>query len=138
MTVLIGYDGKPDTEAALEYAAKLSISFEEPLYVLTVVTKEQMDPNDMDPSIQAYMEAASQKVMMMGADVHTIIEVGKAEDVILEVADRFQCDAIVVGRPERSRFDRMVMGSVSQNLVENSDCPVIIVPTPEPENGESR
>jgi nucleotide-binding universal stress UspA family protein len=131
MTVLIGYDGKPDTEAALEYAAKLSISFEEPLYVLTVVTKDQMDPNDMDPSIQSYMEAASQKVMMMGADVHTIIEVGKPEDVILEVADRFQCDAIVVGRPQRSRFDRMVMGSVSQNLVENSDCPVIIVPTSE-------
>jgi nucleotide-binding universal stress UspA family protein len=78
------------------------------------------------------MEAASQKVMMMGADVHTIIEVGKPEDVILEVADKFQCDAIVVGRPDRSRFDRMVMGSVSQNLVESADCPVIIVPTPAP------
>ena len=61
---------------------------------------------------------------------HTIIEVGKPEDVILEVADSFQCDAVVVGRPDRSRFDRMVMGSVSQDLVENSKCPVIIVPTP--------
>ena len=130
MTILLGYDGKPCTEAALEYAAKLALSFEEPLYVLTAVSKDQMDPEDMDPTIREYMEAASQKVMMMGADVHTIIEVGKPEDVILEVASRFQCDAIVVGRPDRSRFDRMVMGSVSQNLVENADCPVIIVPTP--------
>ena len=75
-----------------------------------------------------------QKAMQGGScDVHTIIEVGKPDDVILEVAERFQCDAIVVGRPDRSRLDRMVMGSVSQKLVENSDCPVVIVPTPDEE-----
>ena len=78
------------------------------------------------------MQAAQERAMLNGAtDVHIIIEVGKPDDTILEVTDRFQCDAVVVGRPDRSRFDRMVMGSVSQNLVENSSCPVIIVPTPE-------
>jgi len=133
MTILIAYDGKPQTEAALEYATRLAVSFNEPLYILTVATKEQMDPDDLDPTIREFMEAAAMKASVAGADVHNIIEVGKAEDVILEVADRFQCDAIVVGRPNRSRFDRMVMGSVSQNLVENSECPVVIVPTPEPE-----
>ena len=133
MTILIAYDGKPDTEAALDYATRISVSFNEPLYVLTVVSKDQMDPEDMDPTIREYMEAASMRALSQGADVHTIIEVGKPEDIILEVADRFQCDAIVVGRPNRSRFDRMVMGSVSQNLVENSFCPVIIVPTPDEE-----
>lgn len=133
MTILIAYDGKPDTEAALEYATRLAVSFDEPLYILTVVTKDQMDPDDMDPRIREYMEAASLKASSSGADVHSLIEVGKPEDVILEVADNFQCDAIVVGRPDRSRFDRMVMGSVSQNLVEKSFCPVVIVPTPDPE-----
>ena len=133
MTILIAYDGKPDTEAALGYATRLAVSFDEPLYILTVVTKDQMDPDDMDPRIREYMEAASMKASTSGADVHSLIEVGKPEDVILEVADNFQCDAIVVGRPDRSRFDRMVMGSVSQNLVEKSFCPVVIVPTPEEE-----
>ncbi len=131
MTILIAYDGKPDTEAALDYATRLSIALNEPMYILTVVTKDQMDPEDLDPTIQQYMEAASQKALSQGADVHTIIEVGKPDDAILEVVDRFQCDAIVVGRPNRSRFDRMVMGSVSQDLVENATCPVIIVPTPD-------
>ena len=92
-----------------------------------------MDPEDIDPTLREFMEAASMKASAAGADVHNIIEVGKPEDVILEVADRFQCDAIVVGRPNRSRFDRMGMGSVSQNLVENASCPDVIVPTPEPE-----
>ena len=133
MSILLAYDGKSHTEAALEYAVRLSVGLDEPLYVLTVVSKDQMDPEDVDPTIREYMEAAQQRVMEKGVDVHTIIEVGKPEDVILEVADRFQCDAIVVGRPDRSRFDRMVMGSVSQNLVDNATCPVIIVPTPEEE-----
>ncbi|AMK14014.1 universal stress protein [methanogenic archaeon mixed culture ISO4-G1] len=133
MSILIAYDGRQATEAALEYATKLSVSLEEPLYILNVVSKEQMDPEDIDPTVQEYMAAASQKAMAAGADVHTIIEVGKPDDVILEVATNFQCGAVVVGRPERSRLDRMVMGSVSQNLVENCKCPVIIVPTPEEE-----
>jgi nucleotide-binding universal stress UspA family protein len=131
MTVLIAYDGKPHTFAALDYAAKLSVSFEEPLYILTVATKDQMDPDDLDPTLQEFMEAASRHAMSYGADVHTIIEVGKPDDTIIEVADRFQCDAIVVGRPDRSRLDRMVMGSVSQDLVERAKCTVIIVPEPE-------
>ncbi len=133
MSILIAYDGRQATEAALEYATKLSVSLEEPLYILNVVSKEQMDPEDIDPTVQEYMAAASQKAMAAGADVHTIIEVGKPDDVILEVATNFQCGAVVVGRPERSRLDRMVMGSVSQDLVENCKCPVIIVPTPEEE-----
>lgn len=138
MTILIAYDGKPDTEAALDYATRISVSFNEPLYVLTVASKDQMDPEDMDPAIREFMEAASMRALSQGADVHTIIEVGKPEDVILEVADKFQCDAIVVGRPNRSRFDRMVMGSVSQNLVENAFCPVIIVPTPEDDDEQEK
>jgi nucleotide-binding universal stress UspA family protein len=134
MSILIAYDGKADTEAALDYATKLSVGLNEPLYILTVATKEQMDPEDIDPTIQEYMQAAQQKAMQGGlCDVHTIIEVGRPDDVILEVAERFQCDAIVVGRPDRSRLDRMVMGSVSQKLVENSECPVVIVPTPDEE-----
>lgn len=134
MSILIAYDGKPHTEAALEYATRLSVGLEEPLYILTVVSKDQMDPEDPDTSVQAYMQDAQQKAMMNGAvDVHSIIEIGRPDDTVIEVAEKFQCDAIVVGRPDRSRFDRMVMGSVSQNLVENSSCPVIIVPTREPE-----
>jgi len=134
MSILIAYDGKADTEAALDYATNLSVGLNEPLYILTVVTRDQMDPEDMDPTIQEYMQAAQQKSMQGGAcDVHTIIEVGKPDDTILEVADRFQCSAVVVGRPDRSRLDRMVMGSVSQKLVENAKCPVVIVPTPDEE-----
>ena len=129
MTILLAYDGEPDTESALNYATKISIATNEPMYILTVVSRDQMDPENLDTSVQEFMEAASQKAVSEGADVHAIIEVGKPDDTILEVADRFQCDAIVVGRPNRSRFDRLVLGSVSQNIVQNATCPVIIVPT---------
>jgi len=131
MSILIAYDGKPETDAALDYATKLAVNFNEPLYILTVVSKEQMDPEDIDVSVQGYMESAQMKVTGCGADVHTIIEVGKPDETTLEVATRFQVGTIVVGRPDRSRLDRMVSGSVSQYLVQNAECPVVIVPTPD-------
>ncbi len=131
MSILIAYDGKPETGAALDYATKLAVSFNEPLYIMTVASKDQMNPEDIDSSIQAFMEKAQMRATEGGADVHTIIEIGKPDEATLEVATRFQVDTIVVGRPDRSRFDRMVTGSVSQYLVENAECPVVIVPTPD-------
>ena len=46
MTVLLAYDGRPNTEKALDYAIRHSVNYSEPLYILTVVSKDQMDPED--------------------------------------------------------------------------------------------
>lgn len=133
MSILIAYDGKNDTVPALEYATKMAVAMEEPLYILTVASKDQMESEYQAGLIQEYMEAAQMRCAEAGADVHTIIETGKPEDVVPEVVENFQVDAVVVGRPDRSRLDRMVMGSVSQKLVEDAKCAVVLVPTPDEE-----
>ena len=127
MTILIAYDGRPSTEKALDYAVKHSINYGEPLYILTVASKDQMDPEDPDTSVQEYMEAAQRKATAEGADAHTIIETGKPDDTILEVAERFKCDTIVVGRSNKSALDRFILGSVSNSIVKDADCTVIVV-----------
>lgn len=66
MTTLLAYDGAQSSERALEYAIKYAVNFNEPLYVLTVVTKEQMDPEDPDPAVREYMEAAQKKAAAQG------------------------------------------------------------------------
>lgn len=126
MTILIAYDGRPNTERALDYAIRHAVNYNEPLYILTVVTKDQMEP-EPDPAVQEYMEAAQRKAADDGAQVHTIIEVGKPDETVLDVADRFNCDTIVVGRSNKSAFDRFLLGSVSNYIVKNAECTVIIV-----------
>lgn len=131
MTILIAYDGRPNTEKALDYAVRHSVNYNEPLYILTVVSKEQMDPDDPDPAVREYMEAAQRRAAAEGSVVHTIIETGKPDETILETASRFKCDTIVVGRSNKSPLDRFILGSVSNYIVKNAQCTVIVVADPE-------
>ena len=127
MTILLAYDGSPDSAKALDYSIKHAVSYSVPLYILTVVTKEQMDPEDPDTSVRDYMEAAQRKAAGMGAVVHTIIEIGRPGETVLEVAGLYKCDTIIVGRSNRSSLDRLFLGSVSNYVVKNADCTVIVV-----------
>ena len=127
MTILLAYDGRQSCERALDYAIRHAVNFNEPLYILTVVSKERMDPEDPDPTVREYMEAAQKRASSEGAIVHTIIETGKPDEMVLDVADRFNCDTIVVGRSDRSSLDRLFLGSVSDYVIKNAECTVILV-----------
>ncbi len=127
MTTLLAYDGRPTSEKALDYAIEHSIRFEAPLYILTVVREEQMDPESPDDSVREYMQAAQKKAASAGATVHTIIETGKPDEMVLDVAERYDCDTIIVGRSNRSSLDRFLLGSVSSHVSKNADCTVILV-----------
>ena len=127
MSALLAYDGRPTSEKALEFAIEYSIRFEDPLYILTVVREEQMDPEAPDDSVAEYMRAAQRKAASSGATVHTIIETGKADETVIDVADRYDCDTIIVGRSNRSSLDRFLLGSVSGHVVKHAKCTVILV-----------
>lgn len=127
MSALLAYDGRPTSEKALEFAIEYSIRFEDPLYILTVVREEQMDPEAPDDSVVEYMQAAQRKAASSGATVHTIIETGKADETVIDVADRYDCDTIIVGRSNRSSLDRFLLGSVSGHVVKHAKCTVILV-----------
>ena len=71
MTTLLAYDGRPSCKRALDYAIRYAVNFNEPLYILTVVSKDKMDPEDPDPTVREYMEAAQKKASAEGAIVHS-------------------------------------------------------------------
>lgn len=127
MSTLLAYDGRPTSEKALDYAIEHSIRFENPLYILTVVRDEQMDPESPDQAVSDYMQAAQRKAAMSGATVHTIIKTGKPDETVIEVAEHYNCDTIVVGRSNRTALDRFLLGSVSEHVSKHARCTVILV-----------
>lgn len=127
MTILCAYDGRKNTESALEYAIRHSLNYSEPLYILTIVSKEQMNPEDPDPTVREYMEAAQRRAASEGAEVQTIIQIGKPDELVLEVADLYKCDTIVLGKSNKSSWDKMILGSVSNSVVKNFNGTVILV-----------
>lgn len=127
MTTLFAYCGTENSNV-LDYVIRHALAYSESLYILTVVKEEQMDPENIDESIREYMEAAQKKAASQGVTVHTIIETGnKPGEKIIEIAQRFKCDTIILGRTDRSALDRILLGSVSNYVVKNAECHVILV-----------
>ena len=120
MTTLIAYDGRRNSECALDRAIQHAVRYSEPLYILMVVKADQMDPDNPDPAVQELMEAAGAKAAAEGLQVHSIIEVGNPEDVVIDVATRFKCDTVVVGRSDKSVMGKILLGSVSKAVIDSN------------------
>lgn len=56
------------------------------------------------------------------------VRVGKAGDRICEVAEAMGADLIVVGRRDRSGIEEFLLGSVSNHVVHNAPCAVLLIP----------
>jgi nucleotide-binding universal stress UspA family protein len=55
-------------------------------------------------------------------------EYGSTADGILHCSKEFNADLIVLGTHSRTGFDRLLMGSVAESVVRNSEVPVLVVP----------
>jgi nucleotide-binding universal stress UspA family protein len=73
---------------------------------------------------------AAEKVRSAGFRVTTLIEEGDARDVILNQAERWHADLIIVGSHGRTGLDRFLIGSVSEAVARHARCSVEIVRIP--------
>jgi nucleotide-binding universal stress UspA family protein len=58
------------------------------------------------------------------------VEAGDAGPMIVWVAEHEGTEVVVVGSHGHGIFKRLVMGSVSQHVVNHAPCPVFVVPAP--------
>ncbi len=123
MAMLIAYDGRDNTRKALDYAIRNSVVYGDRLIILAVVPSADTDLE----KVHAYVGLAVEVAKAQGADVQSIVESGQPDKVILETAERFDCDTIIVGRSGKTTLDRVIMGSVSNSIVANANCTVIVV-----------
>ncbi|HAF27716.1 MAG TPA: universal stress protein [Bacteroidales bacterium] len=62
-------------------------------------------------------------------NVQTLIKEGDSAESILEAAKKMNADLIVMGSHSRKWFENIVMGSVTEKVLNNSSYPMFIVPT---------
>jgi len=66
-----------------------------------------------------------------------IIREGNPFDTIVDEAAAWRADVIVVGSHGKGWVDRLLIGSVTEDLLNNLPCAVLVVPVPKPERGEA-
>jgi len=55
-------------------------------------------------------------------------EYGPTAEGIISCGKEYGADLIVLGTHNRTGFDRLIMGSVSEHVVRHSEIPVLVVP----------
>jgi nucleotide-binding universal stress UspA family protein len=146
MKVILATDGTGHSDAAVEIFRTLSLADGDEVKVVSVV--DMAVPLAMDiyagylPSstdIEAAVKENTEKVLETtrariadffdGRNVTVTCEVlhGSPESRIVETAEDFEADLIVVGSHGYNRWERLLLGSVSDSVVHHAPCSVLVV-----------
>src|SRR6516165_6867723 len=134
--IIVGIDGSDHSQRALEWAVQEAAIRAVPLTVIAVYRAvaglwggPMLYPQDSGLSAQARKE--TEKAMANAGGVRppsvTVREICgiPAEELVLASKD---ADLIVVGSRGTGGFARLLLGSVSSQVVHHAHCPVVVVP----------
>jgi len=135
-TVLLATDLSPTSEAATTAGLDLAATVGARLLAVSVI-----DPGALRlpggrfsarvDQVRAERERVAQELVArgrsMGVDVGFLVWEGEPGESIIEAAEAESADLIVVGSHGRGAVGRFLIGSVSDHVVRNASCPVLVV-----------
>jgi nucleotide-binding universal stress UspA family protein len=139
-TVVVGVDGSDGGAAALEFAAaeaalrnarlRIVSAWEVPVVVYGTGFTPPPDPGMMDAIRERAQQiaddaAATAKQLQPSVEAEALAAAGQPADVLLEHGA--DAKLIVVGRRGLGGFKSLLLGSVSQQVVQHATCPVVVV-----------
>jgi nucleotide-binding universal stress UspA family protein len=142
--VLVGVDGSPGAQAAVQAVAKREwpsgteisvIAVQDPSVPLALgslnpqVTEwiEEADEGDRE-WVRKMVDAASEDLRGAGLNVSSLVKEGDAKKVLVDEAKRLGTDCIFVGSTGfGNRLERFLLGSVSAAVANRAECSVEVV-----------
>ena len=126
--VLLATDGKPHSNKAIDYAIEYSRLFGAALFIVYVVSPKQGEDREAATRAgMAVLEAVKRRAQDKGVTATGLLEAGSPYEAILAAADRIKADVAIVGTSGKTVIDRVLIGSVSEFVVRNAQCTVIVV-----------
>ena len=127
-TILVGYDGSPDADLAIEWAAHTALLEGVPVHVAVVEDLGALPgvawwPEDYWPEVE---ERARQALTKAGIEDSTItLRRGALVPTLTALAH--DASLLVLGSRGHNRAGEFFVGSVSQHLARHAPCPVVVV-----------
>ncbi len=155
--ILIGIDDSKYADHAAQYGFELGRKFGAAIGIVTIIEPipaavtpmtdttfglpfegagAMADPeliNTQDKAANTLLERIVAKYNTDAEQVTQFTDYGASADGIVNCAAQFGADVIVIGTHRRSGFDRLLMGSVAEEVVRHSPIPVWVVPYHEEE-----
>jgi len=121
--ILLAVDGSRFADAAAVSAGILAKRCGLPVTVLSVCANDDLKC-DM---VQAMADRVRDLLRQDGVAADSVVKEGNPAKAIVEAAAENDCDLIVLGSHGRTGLDRILIGSVSQQVVVQAKCPVLVV-----------
>ena len=150
-TVVVGYDGTAPAERALQRAAEYARAFAARVVVVSVAAPQPLaevgaagafglvpyyaypagDPGQVGERDEQLWEQHRERVQRLFADADLQVEfagvAGEPAQELVDAAEQHQAALIIVGTREPGFLERLLGGSVSQDVARRARCDVLIV-----------
>ena len=141
--IIVGFDGSNGAEAALSAAAKLAVTCEAELSVVTVFRHHSYleasfsmvrpdDPGNMDDVMRSHAREVAEQGKTVAREAgatkaRAFVKPGQPARSIIAFAEMHDGDLIVVGSRGLGSIEGYLVGSVSHKITGLADCPVLVV-----------
>lgn len=144
--ILVASDGSGSSETAEEYVRELYHPSRDEVVVVSVAHVPGIVGGETDEEIrnikssvdeindefrqqaQAAAEDAAKRLRNEGFDVEVVIRDGRPGPEICDLVDEEDVDVVMMGKRGKTDGEQPYLGSVSQFVLHNAECPVNVVP----------
>ena len=124
--ILLATDGSDQGQAATQVVLDLARDCQLPVTLVSVTSRGHN--TERKAEAQAALDQALAAMKAVGIDSEALLAEGRPDQVVVETATHRQADLIVVGSHGRGGLSRLLLGSVSERIMGQAQCPVLIVP----------
>lgn len=142
MNILVGIDLSESTEKVINKAEEIARAFASKLWMVHVADPDPdfvgytVGPQSVRDSIakkfhkeHRQLQDIAERLRQHDIDASALLVQGPTVKMILKEASKLGADIIVLGSHGRGAMYHLLVGSVSEGVLQKAECPVLIVPT---------
>lgn len=142
--ILVATDGSEYAKKGLDYALSLALMNNGEIILLHVIpyVPESPPPLWASPKVEErdkkyveklYKEAEKlieeevNRIKNVDVKIKTVVEFGEPAEKILDVTEKLNVDLVVIGVIGKSKWKKVILGSVSDEVLDRAKVPVMII-----------
>ena len=149
MKILVATDGTKHGDSALEMLHRFNLTASDEIRVVSVVDMAvplaidvyggylpdttELEKAARENATRVLDAAVAKARSITGGNVSAVagdLLYGSTESRIVEAAEQMHADLIIVGSHGYNRWERLLLGSVSDSVIHHAPCSVLVVRTP--------
>ena len=124
--ILVPLDGSDFGRRIVPYVKALATHFRSQVLLLSV--PERLESHVYLVELEQHLKSVANLLLAAGLEVETALTGSEPAPTIIETSQSRSVDLIMMATHGRGGFDRLIMGSVSERVIEESPQPVFLLP----------